>query len=1039
VRKVYYHSFYSLSRQMLVEKCIKVLNKGKKVIYILPSREAMFDVRQLFMSIYGGIADSYIFGFDDLEQIICRDHVDAEKIKFDNVVKAIIKQIINDCCSGTIFEKVKSKNGFIRSVYNFIKRLKRLNITLESFEGKLKSFDGTLRAKCEIIADIYKKYEVYKREKGLYDVDDISIMSCDMAKDAKIFLQTGIMVVDGFINIDPVNVSLLKSISGNFHHMEIYANIPYKNVNNDDFIKNEVLKELIQLDFVVDENVDTWVNVEPTLKLLADNLYSGKKVFSKNPQNIRILNSPCIEHEVREAARILKKKIIMGETVPERVAIYVKNPVTYIETIRDVFDEMGIPVRLNEGKRLFSIPLIKDLFSLMSYLIKEDEEDLEDLVSSKYLVPFEVYGDTLFELQELETEEHDLVTEKNSSYIFSIIGGTIISSESIQEFLKEFVDVLVRLDLRANIASLYKNGVIDGQMFIRDVKALDQVEAILNELIRIYEEHDIGNSEEGWRNRFLNELTLIFSATRVRLNVRDLSGVRVLNPDIAKGQLYDIVFILGVDEGVFPDTTSGNVLFDMTEDDQLYNRGINIINHRWELEREKIRFNLCLASAKKEVYISYHTSDEEGKYIIKSSFVDAVEALADKKVISKIKAPIVHVRDRFRFDSDFMSRIEVLRAIPNLLRKEKVEDVDGIYRLEWIIKQKGLIDKAKYINHAAGVEFARIESPVFDMHDGQLSRHELAQQDSTYGFSPSQLNSYTVCPFKYYSERVLGLSIQEEDEVLGAMSVGFFYHKVLKKYYMGNEDWELFDEPRLRDIYIRAAGSLDDGNLPQIAQETFKNELWQSICAFVRYDVDNFRYYREKTGYRLKPVLLEQPFKINSHGCVIKGVVDRVDFEVDEEGIFTGKFIIYDYKKSNIRGIRNCVEGKDFQLPVYYIAAKNHITRRFGISQPECIGLLYYSIEGLTRNGIVRSDMKKYLFKGNTGPRDLVGSNNLDVLIEWIMNLGAKRIDQIRQGKFNLPLICYTDVSMWGCEYSTICRYDKYRIIKKWRAGGNND
>ena len=221
---------------MIVEKCIAELNKGGKVIYILPSRGAMFDVRQLFMSIYGGIADSYIFGFDDLEQIICEEHVGAEKIISDNVVKAVMKLIINDCCGGTMFEKVKSKNGFIRSVFNFIKP-QALNIS-SRFEVQGEIIDGTLRAKCKIMADIYKEYEAYKNEKALCDVDDISIMSCDMAKDAKIFLKTGIMVVDGFINIDPVNVSLLKNISEHHRHMD-FANIPYKNENNDDFIKRD--------------------------------------------------------------------------------------------------------------------------------------------------------------------------------------------------------------------------------------------------------------------------------------------------------------------------------------------------------------------------------------------------------------------------------------------------------------------------------------------------------------------------------------------------------------------------------------------------------------------------------------------------------------------------------------------------------------------------------------------------------------------------------------------------------------------------------
>ena len=154
-----------------------------------------------------------------------------------------------------------------------------------------------------------------------------------------------------------------------------------------------------------------------------------------DPQNIRILNSPCIEHEVREAARIIKKKIIMGETNPDRVAIYIKNPVMYMDTIRDVFDEMGIPVRMNEGEMMFSVPIVKDILSLLSFIIKGgDIENFKNIISSKYL--FSQSEESKLEKQLSEDKRFDSIIENMLSYINLIPGSTSLNSENSQECIK---------------------------------------------------------------------------------------------------------------------------------------------------------------------------------------------------------------------------------------------------------------------------------------------------------------------------------------------------------------------------------------------------------------------------------------------------------------------------------------------------------------------------------------------------------------------------------------------------------------------------
>lgn len=67
--------------------------------------------------------------------------------------------------------------------------------------------------------------------------------------------------------------------------------------------------------------------------------------------------------------------------------------------------------------------------------------------------------------------------------------------------------------------------------------------------------------------------------------------------------------------------------------------------------------------------------------------------------------------------------------------------------------------------------------------------------------------------------------------------------------------------------------------------------------------------------------------------------------------------------KKAASSIKECIEGDDFQLPLYYSAFNNIIKERFHIGQPECLALLYYSIEKLDWNGIIRKDIKKHCLR----------------------------------------------------------------------------
>ena len=124
------------------------------------------------------------------------------------------------------------------------------------------------------------------------------------------------------------------------------------------------------------------------------------------------------------------------------------------------------------------------------------------------------------------------------------------------------------------------------------------------------------------------------------------------------------------------------------------------------------------------------------------------------------------------------------------------------------------------------------------------------------------------------------------------------------------------------------------------------------------------------------------------------------------------------------------VEGKDFQLPLYYLAIGEQLKDKFPDVNPECIALLYYSIKEHKKSGIVRSDMKKNIFNRG-GPGYTVGKENMIVLMEYISRKTSEVIEKIKNGVFTLPCLCPMENSKYPCDYRKICRYDRYRIAEK--------
>ena len=154
---------------------------------------------------------------------------------------------------------------------------------------------------------------------------------------------------------------------------------------------------------------------------------------------------------------------------------------------------------------------------------------------------------------------------------------------------------------------------------------------------------------------------------------------------------------MGVNEGIFPAGGNKAQLFDVNEIRELSDIGIRLSNSEWELEREKLRFNACMASARNRLYLSYRTADEDGSVMIASPFIDEIVSILDKESKGKVIEKPVSMRDRVSFRGETWSISEAVKAINTHSRNNTAFDKS-------VITQE-VRGRLEYPVHAAAIEF----------------------------------------------------------------------------------------------------------------------------------------------------------------------------------------------------------------------------------------------------------------------------------------------------------------------------------------------
>jgi ATP-dependent helicase/nuclease subunit B len=440
--------------------------------------------------------------------------------------------------------------------------------------------------------------------------------------------------------------------------------------------------------------------------------------------------------------------------------------------------------------------------------------------------------------------------------------------------------------------------------------------------------------------QFVHTFQRSLEAKLIPISDRNVDGVVVLDAMAARGSRFQALFVLGLNEGLFPRTIREDAfLRDRTRRTIETVLGYKVNEKLAAFDEEKLLFSLLTQAASKRLYCLYHRSDDTGRVFEPSWYLTELERALSVLNIEVAKTMIPRSTrekgdvDPFRF-SDFLLPEEL--AIRLSLQGEDPE-----LFLSYFPSTKALYESGSKL--LALLENTKGKLSQYDGITGHLPEYWRDLWDQ--GLAPTALERYARCPFQFFASNVLDLrplKRPEEQSVIDSSERGKLVHDVLKLFFQRLIDAGFFNgsnqsvDPRtLLESAARRVFRDYEAQKP-VGYKIVWELLQEEIIALLR--EETCRDLAELIRLGRRPVALELKLKgqlpkhwpVPAAGLPIQGAIDRIDFNETD-----GCYRVIDYKftmrnrpstsDNNLRVA--AVRGEKLQPPMYLLLTKEFAER----------------------------------------------------------------------------------------------------------------
>ena len=476
--------------------------------------------------------------------------------------------------------------------------------------------------------EIYKQYVERCFKAGAMDFDDLLLKTNELlnsypdtlSKYQNIFRY---ILVDEYQDTNHSQYLIIRSLSDKFQNICVVGDDAQSiysfrgaNINNilnfqKDFPDSKLFR--LEQNYRSTKNIVNAANsiIEYNQKRLKKNVWTNNESGEKISVNKLLTDG---EEGRFVASSIFENKMQYQMQNSDFAILYRTNAQS--RSFEDALRKKNIPYRVYGGLSFYQRKEIKDVLAYLRLLINNDDEQ-----AFKRIINFPARGIGLTTLNKISIEAKNK-SVSDYTYLKDYSKSSTILNNSTKNKLLDFVVMiesikakLESLDVfeitkevlkQSGLYNLYKN---DESM--EGVNRIQNIEELLNGIKDFVENNDKNQVSV---STFLQDVAL---ATDQDNESNDKNKVALMTIHLAKGLEFPFVYIVGLEENLFPSAMN--------------------LNSRTELEEERRLFYVALTRAEKKIYLSYVLSRYRwGKPVDseKSRFIDEInEEFLENNVI----------------------------------------------------------------------------------------------------------------------------------------------------------------------------------------------------------------------------------------------------------------------------------------------------------------------------------------------------------------------------------------------------------------------
>ena len=534
-----------------------------------------------------------------------------------------------------------------KQIYSRISSYKNSLITVKAYNSNNELIESDRQARRPRLIDIYSEYVNRCFKAGAMDFDDLLLKTNELLSRfpqvlSKYQNMFRYVLVDEYQDTNHSQYLIVKALSDKFQNICVVGDdaqsiYGFRGANINNILNFQKDYDDVKL-FKLEQNYRSTKNIVKAANSLIEKNQKRleKVVWTDNDEGSKIkVNRLLTDGEEGRfvASSIFENKNSQQLQNKDFAILYRTNAQS--RDFEDSLRKRNIPYRVYGGLSFYQRKEIKDVLAYLRLIINENDEE-----AFKRVINFPTRGIG-------QTTINKLIVQANTTNVslFSLCKDLdrieVNISTSIKLKVSNFVNLIESFKISARTKNAFDiaNEVVNDTGIIKTYSALTSVEdqakiqnieEMLNGIKDFVEIQKEIPESTGSISEFLEDVAL---ATDLDKDDQDTNKVALMTIHLAKGLEFPIVYIVGLEENLFPSAMN--------------------LNSRNDLEEERRLFYVALTRAEKEAYLSYAlsryrwgklTDSEPSRFIdeINEEYLDILTPINENKFKPLIRSTPNH-------------------------------------------------------------------------------------------------------------------------------------------------------------------------------------------------------------------------------------------------------------------------------------------------------------------------------------------------------------------------------------------------------------